>query len=131
MSNFDNFDIHQMSPKLAQRWHFACIFYCKKIFVLGSLDYAKIVKRHLFFGHPISRKSVRLLRVTVRSYHRLAPSHTAHTHARTYKRAQSQTHTQEHTQAHTHAYKHARRERKRTSMRTHAHFHTLRYMPFS
>ena len=53
MSNFDNFDIHQMSPKLAQRWHFACIFYCKKIFVLGSLDYAKNVKRYLFFGHPI------------------------------------------------------------------------------
>ena len=53
MSNFDNFDIHQMSPKLAQRWHFACIFYYKKIFDLGSLDYAKNVKRYLFFGHPI------------------------------------------------------------------------------
>ena len=54
MSNFDNFDIHQMSPKLAQRWHFVGNFYCKKIFALGSIDYAKNAKRHLFFGHPIS-----------------------------------------------------------------------------
>ena len=66
MSNFDNFDIHQMSPKLAQRWHFACIFYCKKIFVLGSLDYAKNVKRYLFFGHPIDRQTDRQTEITDR-----------------------------------------------------------------
>ena len=58
MSKFDNFDIHQMSPKLAQRWHFVCNFYCKKIIVLGSLDYAINAKRHLFFGHPISTTTI-------------------------------------------------------------------------
>ena len=47
MSNFDNFDIHQMSPKFAQRWHFFRNLYCKKISILGSLDYAKIAKRLL------------------------------------------------------------------------------------
>ena len=31
MSNFDNFDIHQISPKPAQRWHFVSDFYCKKV----------------------------------------------------------------------------------------------------
>ena len=54
MFNFDNFDIHQISPKLAQRWHFVCSFCCKKNFTLGSLDKAKNAKRQFFFGHLIS-----------------------------------------------------------------------------
>ena len=45
MSNFDNFDIDQISSKLAQRWHFVSNFHWKKNFILGSLDDAKNAKR--------------------------------------------------------------------------------------
>ena len=53
MSDFDNFDIHQISSKLAQRWLFVCSFCCKKSFVLGSFDNAENAKRQFFLGHPI------------------------------------------------------------------------------
>ena len=42
MSNFDNFDIVQISSKLAQRYHFVCNFHCKNYSILGSLDNAEI-----------------------------------------------------------------------------------------
>ena len=45
MSNFDNFDIDQISSKFAQRLHFICYFYCKKISILSGLDNAKNAKR--------------------------------------------------------------------------------------
>ena len=54
MSNISNFDVGQMSSKIAQIEYFVCNFYCKKIFVLGSLDDAENAKCLLFFDHPIS-----------------------------------------------------------------------------
>ena len=53
MSNFDNFDINQISSKFAQRWHFIFYFYCKKNSILSGLDNAKNAKRQFFLGHPI------------------------------------------------------------------------------
>ena len=49
MSNIDNFDIDQMSSKFAQREHFVCNFYCKKISILGSLLDAENAKCLLFY----------------------------------------------------------------------------------
>ena len=49
MSNFDNFDIDQISSKFAQRWPFVCNFYCKKIFILGSFDNTENAKRQFFW----------------------------------------------------------------------------------
>ena len=49
MSNFDNFDIDQISSKLAQRWHFVSNFHCKKTFVLGSIDIARNAKTQFFW----------------------------------------------------------------------------------
>ena len=48
MSYFDNFDIDQISSKLAQRWHFVSNFHCKKNFTLGGLDDAKNAKSFFF-----------------------------------------------------------------------------------
>ena len=53
MSNFDNFDIDQISSKLAQRNYLTCNFYRKKIYILYSLDNAKNPKWKLFLNHPI------------------------------------------------------------------------------
>ena len=53
MSNFDNFDIDQISSKFAQRQPFVYNFYCKKIFILGSFDNTENGKRQFFMGHPI------------------------------------------------------------------------------
>ena len=53
MSNFDNFDINQISSKFAQRWPFVCNFYCKNFFILGSFDDTENAKRQFFLGHPI------------------------------------------------------------------------------
>ena len=63
MSNFDNFDIHQMSPKFAQRWLFVCNFYCIKISFLGSLDYAKNAKRQFFLDTRYKVQSTYKVRV--------------------------------------------------------------------
>ena len=53
MSNFDNFDIDQISSKFAQRKHFICYFYSKKISILSGLDNTENAKRQFFLGHPI------------------------------------------------------------------------------
>ena len=60
MSNFDNFDIVQISSKLAQRYHFVCKFNCKNFSILGSLDLLKLLSHQLFMNHPISTKSKRV-----------------------------------------------------------------------
>ena len=41
MSNFDNFDIVQISSKFAQRYHFVSNLNCKIFSILSSLDNAK------------------------------------------------------------------------------------------
>ena len=51
MSNYDNFDIDQISSKLAQIWHYVCFFRCEKFFILGSFDNTENTKRQLF-GTP-------------------------------------------------------------------------------
>ena len=48
MSNFDNFDIDQMPSQFAQRSYFVSYFYCKKIYMIGSLDNAENAKRNFF-----------------------------------------------------------------------------------
>ena len=48
MSNFDNFEIDQMSSKFAWKSFFVPYSHYKKITILGSLDNAKNVKRQLF-----------------------------------------------------------------------------------
>ena len=53
MSNFDNFDIHQISSKLGQRWLFVCSFHCRKSFVLGSFDNAENAKRQFFLTEHV------------------------------------------------------------------------------
>ena len=53
MSDFDNFDIHQMSLNFAQRQYFIRNFYCKKISILGSLNDAENENLHFFIVHPI------------------------------------------------------------------------------
>ena len=54
MSNFDDFDIHQMSSNFAERYYFVCNFYCKNFFIVGSLDDAENENLHFFIDHPIS-----------------------------------------------------------------------------
>ena len=56
MSNIDNFDIDQMSSKFAQRQYFASYFYCKKNFILGSLDDAENAKYLVFFTDSFEKK---------------------------------------------------------------------------
>ena len=56
MSNFDDFDSHQISWKLAQRWRFVFAFYCKFFFFLGNQDCFKNTKWNLFENHPISHR---------------------------------------------------------------------------
>ena len=73
MSNFDNFDMYKISPKLVQRWNFVCNFYCKKIYILGSLDNAKNAKGQLCFGHPIPKN--RIPRTTYSSLHSFKSFH--------------------------------------------------------
>ena len=43
-----NFDIDKISSKLAQKGHFVCNFYYKKIFILGSLNNTKNTKEQSF-----------------------------------------------------------------------------------
>ena len=45
----NNFDIDQISLKLAKRWHFVYKIICKKILILGSRDNTENAKRQ-FFG---------------------------------------------------------------------------------
>ena len=52
MSNFDNFDIDQMSSKFAQIQFFVSYFHYKKISILGSLDNAENCQKTTFFGTP-------------------------------------------------------------------------------
>ena len=52
MSNFDNFDIDQMSSKFAQIYFFVSYFHHRKISILGSLDNAENSQKTTFFGTP-------------------------------------------------------------------------------
>ena len=54
MSDFDNFDIDQMSSNFAQRKCFVCNSYCKKISFVSSLEDAENAILHFFIVHPIS-----------------------------------------------------------------------------
>jgi len=58
MSNFNNFDIDQMSSKLAQRWHFVSNFHCKKIIIIIQLKTPK----DSFFWTPDIKSVTVLLR---------------------------------------------------------------------
>ena len=61
MSSFDNFDIDQISSKLAQREYFVSSYCCKKIFVPASLDSAENVKWNFFMNYPLWEAKVRSL----------------------------------------------------------------------
>ena len=52
MSNFDNFDIDQISSKFAQIKFFVSYFHNKKNFILGSLNNAENCQKTTFFGTP-------------------------------------------------------------------------------
>ena len=52
MLNINNFDIDRMSSKFAQRYYFFCILYCKKNFILGSLNGAENANCLLFYCPP-------------------------------------------------------------------------------
>ena len=52
MSNFDNFDIVQISSKFAQRYHFVCNFNCKIFSILSSLDNAENAWSTTFYESP-------------------------------------------------------------------------------
>ena len=53
MSDFDNFDIDQMSSNFAQRQYFVYNFHCKKNSFVSSLEDAKNAILHFFIVHPI------------------------------------------------------------------------------
>ena len=53
MSNFDDFDIDQISWKPAQRKPFAFAFYSKIFFFLGNQEGSRNTKWNLFKNHPI------------------------------------------------------------------------------
>ena len=58
MSNFDNFDIDQISSKFAQRWPFVCNFCGRNFFILCSFDDTENAKRQFFGGHPIKTANI-------------------------------------------------------------------------
>ena len=48
MSNFDNFDIDQISSNVAQRKYLVCNLYHIKIFILNCLDNTKNANENIF-----------------------------------------------------------------------------------
>jgi len=64
-SDFDNFDIDQMSSNFAQRQHFVYNLHCKKISFVGSLDNAENAILHFFIVHLIYPQKIKKLKKMV------------------------------------------------------------------
>ena len=71
MCDLDNFDIGQISPKLAQRQYFVYNFYYKKVSIVGSLNNAENCLKTLFLRTPVTKFSSNFSIIILKNVKRL------------------------------------------------------------